>query len=124
MPYPPRVTTRSDGTGWLGGWVVRREPVGVVAAITAYNFPFLLNIMKIGPALAVGITFIGLDQLVGFDPNSDANSPMAIQGLKAFFILLPAVLFALATLCLIGYPLTRRRHDEIRKALEPLTPPI
>ena len=73
---------------------------------------------KIGPALAVGVTFIGLDQLVGFDPNSDANSPMAIQGLKAFFILLPAVLFALATLCLIGYPLTRRRHDEIRKALE------
>ncbi|MGZ3276175.1 MAG: MFS transporter [Caulobacteraceae bacterium] len=77
---------------------------------------------KIGPALAVGITFIGLDQLVGFDPNSDSNSPVAIQGLEAFFILLPAVLFALATLCLIGYPLTRRRHDEIRKALEPLTP--
>lgn len=73
---------------------------------------------KIGPALAVGVTFIGLDQLVGFDPNSDANSPMAILGLKAFFILLPAMLFALATLCLIGYPLTRRRHDEIRDALE------
>jgi Na+/melibiose symporter-like transporter len=77
---------------------------------------------KIGPALAVGITFIGLDQLVGFDPNSDRNTPLAIHGLEAFFILLPAVLFALATLCLIGYPLTRKRHDEIRKALEPLTP--
>jgi Na+/melibiose symporter-like transporter len=73
---------------------------------------------KIGPALAVGVTFIGLDQLVGFDPNSDHNTPLAIQGLEAFFILLPAVLFALATLCLIGYPLTRRRHDEIRKSLE------
>ena len=73
---------------------------------------------KIGPALAVGITFIGLDQLVGFDPNSEHNTPLAIHGLEAFFILLPAVLFALATLCLIGYPLTRRRHDEIRKALE------
>ena len=73
---------------------------------------------KIGPALAVGITFIGLDQLVGFDPNSDHNTPLAIHGLQAFFILLPAVLFALATLTLIGYPLTRQRHDEIRKALE------
>jgi Na+/melibiose symporter-like transporter len=77
---------------------------------------------KIGPALAVGITFVGLDQLVGFDPNSDRNTPLAIHGLEAFFILLPAVLFALATLCLIGYPLTRRRHDEIRKALEAVTP--
>jgi Na+/melibiose symporter-like transporter len=73
---------------------------------------------KIGPALAVGVTFVGLDHLVGFDPNSDTNSPLAIRGLEAFFILLPAALFALATLCLIGYPLTRRRHDEIRKALE------
>jgi len=32
------------------------------------------------------------------------------------------VLFALATLTLIGYPLTRRRHDEIRRALEAVTP--
>jgi Na+/melibiose symporter-like transporter len=77
---------------------------------------------KIGPALAVGLTFIGLDQLVGFDPNSDANTPLAIEGLQAFFVLVPAVLFALATLALIGYPLTRKRHDEIRQALEPLTP--
>ena len=78
---------------------------------------------KIGPALAVGITFIGLDRLVGFDPNSDHNSALAIQGLEAFFILLPALLFALATLCLIGYPLTRRRHDEIRRALEAAAQP-
>jgi len=77
---------------------------------------------KIGPALAIGITFIGLDKLVGFDPNSDHNTSLAIHGLEAFFILLPALLFALATLCLIGYPLTRQRHDEIRRALEP--PPL
>jgi Na+/melibiose symporter-like transporter len=77
---------------------------------------------KMGPALAIGITFVGLDQLVGFDPNSDHNSPLAVHGLQAFFVLLPAVLFALATLTLIGYPLTRRRHDEIRKALEAVPP--
>ena len=58
VPYPPRVTPRSDGTSWLGNWVVRREPVGVVAAITAYNFPFLLNVMKLGPALAAGNTVV------------------------------------------------------------------
>jgi Na+/melibiose symporter-like transporter len=89
---------------------------------TGLLYALMAATAKIGPALAVGITFIGLDQLVGFDPNSDHNTALAIQGLEAFFILLPAVLFALATLTLIGYPLTRRRHAEIRQALEPIAP--
>ena len=58
VALPPRVTTRSGGGSWLGSWVVRREPVGVVAAITAYNFPFLLNVMKLGPVLAAGNTVV------------------------------------------------------------------
>lgn len=52
--HPPRVTTRADGSAVLGGWTVRREPCGVVAAITPYNFPFLQTVMKVGPALAAG----------------------------------------------------------------------
>jgi len=51
---PPIVTRRPDGGGLLGSWVVRREPYGVVAAITPYNYPFHQNVMKIGPALAAG----------------------------------------------------------------------
>ena len=58
VTHPPRIARRSDGSSWLGGWVTRREPVGVVAAITAYNFPFLLNVMKVGPALAAGNTVV------------------------------------------------------------------
>jgi aldehyde dehydrogenase (NAD+) len=54
----PVVTPRSDGTRALGGWAVRREPYGVVTAITPYNFPLLENIMKIGPALAAGNTVL------------------------------------------------------------------
>jgi aldehyde dehydrogenase (NAD+) len=53
-PRPPVVTTRSDGLGVVGNWVVRREPYGVVAALTPYNFPFLQIVMKLGPALAAG----------------------------------------------------------------------
>jgi acyl-CoA reductase-like NAD-dependent aldehyde dehydrogenase len=34
------------------------EPVGVVGAITGYNFPFFLNIAKLGPALAAGDTIV------------------------------------------------------------------
>jgi acyl-CoA reductase-like NAD-dependent aldehyde dehydrogenase len=37
---------------------VRRRPVGVVAAITPWNFPLLLACWKIGPALAAGCTMV------------------------------------------------------------------
>jgi aldehyde dehydrogenase (NAD+) len=37
---------------------ILREAVGVVGAITPWNFPFMLNLSKIGPALAAGNTVI------------------------------------------------------------------
>ena len=37
---------------------VRREPVGVVAAITPWNFPLILSLFKIAPALAAGCTVV------------------------------------------------------------------
>ncbi|MEU5841140.1 aldehyde dehydrogenase family protein [Rhodococcus sp. NPDC047139] len=42
----------------IGQGVVLREPVGVAALISAYNFPLFLNIMKVAPALAAGCTAI------------------------------------------------------------------
>lgn len=43
-----------------GNWHVysRREPVGVVAAITPWNFPIVLAMWKIAPALAAGCTIV------------------------------------------------------------------
>jgi aldehyde dehydrogenase (NAD+)/betaine-aldehyde dehydrogenase len=40
--------------------MVRYEPVGVVAAIAAYNYPLLIMALKIAPALAAGCTVIVL----------------------------------------------------------------
>ena len=37
---------------------IRREPVGVVAAVVAWNFPLLLAAWKLGPALATGCTVV------------------------------------------------------------------
>lgn len=37
---------------------VRREPAGVVAAITPWNFPNQINLAKVGPALAAGCTVV------------------------------------------------------------------
>jgi aldehyde dehydrogenase (NAD+) len=38
--------------------ITRREPLGVVAAITPFNFPLALSVSKIAPALAAGNTVI------------------------------------------------------------------
>jgi len=38
--------------------LVRREPAGVVGAITPWNFPLNLNLAKLGPALAAGNTVV------------------------------------------------------------------
>ena len=40
--------------------IVRQQPVGVVAAITAYNYPILMLGLKIAPALAAGCTVVVL----------------------------------------------------------------
>jgi aldehyde dehydrogenase (NAD+) len=37
---------------------VAREPIGVVGAITPWNFPHQINLAKIGPALAAGNTLV------------------------------------------------------------------
>jgi aldehyde dehydrogenase (NAD+) len=37
---------------------IKREPVGVVVAITPWNFPLMLNLAKIVPALAAGCTVV------------------------------------------------------------------
>jgi aldehyde dehydrogenase (NAD+) len=37
---------------------VFHEPVGVAGAITPWNFPFMLNLSKLGPALAAGNTVV------------------------------------------------------------------
>ena len=38
--------------------MVWKEPAGVVAAISPWNFPFQINLAKIGPALAAGCTVV------------------------------------------------------------------
>ena len=41
---------------YVGGYTstIRREPIGVVGAITPWNYPFMMAVWKIAPALAAG----------------------------------------------------------------------
>jgi len=52
-PLLPQVSPRGLGQG-----AILKEPAGVVAAITPFNFPLYLNLVKVVPALAVGCTVV------------------------------------------------------------------
>ncbi|HJR25617.1 MAG TPA: aldehyde dehydrogenase family protein [Acidimicrobiales bacterium] len=59
IPLPPsEMPATALASGGLMGAVVLRQPVGVVACITPYNFPIVNMAGKIGPALAMGNTVI------------------------------------------------------------------
>jgi aldehyde dehydrogenase (NAD+) len=58
LPMPPgTILNAAGGKSFVGG-VIRREPVGVIAAITPYNFPYFLNVVKLFPALVTGNTVL------------------------------------------------------------------
>lgn len=52
--FEPEVPGRTATFPTLAQSYVRREPIGVCAAIAPFNFPLLLALWKIAPALAVG----------------------------------------------------------------------
>jgi len=59
VALPPTVVGSSPlAAGGLIGGVVKRQPVGVVACISPYNFPLVNMAGKIGPALATGNTVV------------------------------------------------------------------
>ena len=59
VPLPPSImpTTPLAPGGVIGGHVLR-QPVGVVACISPYNFPLVNMAGKVGPALATGNTIV------------------------------------------------------------------
>ncbi|CAM3704577.1 aldehyde dehydrogenase [Mycobacterium frederiksbergense] len=74
----------------IGHTIVRREPVGVVAAITPWNYPQALAIMKIAPALAAGCTMVlkaapetALDALVFAEAAEEAGLPAGVLNIIA-----------------------------------------
>jgi acyl-CoA reductase-like NAD-dependent aldehyde dehydrogenase len=54
----PELTPTPKGAKVLGSGFVVREPVGVVSAITPYNYPFFLDVVKVAPALMTGNTCV------------------------------------------------------------------
>jgi aldehyde dehydrogenase (NAD+) len=76
--------------GMLGPTLVRREPVGVVAAIVPWNVPQFTIMLKLGPALAAGATMVvkpapetPLDCVLLADAIRDAQLPTGVVNIVA-----------------------------------------
>jgi betaine-aldehyde dehydrogenase len=59
LRYFASVVRRQEGAAageYIGGYtsMIRREPIGVVGAITPWNYPFMMAIWKLSPAIAAG----------------------------------------------------------------------
>lgn len=74
----------------IGHTIVRREPVGVVAAVIPWNYPQALAAMKFAPALAAGCTVVlkaapetALDALVFGDAATEAGLPPGVLNVLA-----------------------------------------
>ena len=74
----------------IGHTIVRREPVGVVAAITPWNYPQALAVMKLAPALAAGCPVVlkpapetALDSLVFAEAALEAGLPPGVLNVVA-----------------------------------------
>jgi aldehyde dehydrogenase (NAD+) len=57
-PAVDQVKWQEVRNGGYGQTIVRREPLGVVGAIVAWNVPLFLAINKLGPALLAGCTVV------------------------------------------------------------------
>lgn len=84
---------------------------------TGMLYAFVTSTLKIGSALAVGVTFTILAK-IGFDARPGAvNTPDAIRGLEACYVAVPVVMALVGGLALIGWKLDAKRHGEVREAL-------
>ena len=53
-----RIAEEFDWETQVGNSLVVREPIGVVGAVTPWNYPLYLIVCKVGPALAAGCTIV------------------------------------------------------------------
>jgi aldehyde dehydrogenase (NAD+) len=94
LRYYAEMITKSDveeiRPSLIGHTIVRREPIGVVGAITPWNYPQALAAMKIAPALAAGATMVlkaapetALDALIFGEAAVEAGLPPGVLNIVA-----------------------------------------
>jgi len=95
-------------------------------------FYSLVTLMqKVASSVAIPMVLLML-QFTGYVPNAPIQSPATVRGIQALMGPVPAVLLSAGILFALLYPLSRKRHAEVRAELElrraaqrpnPLSPP-
>lgn len=91
--------------------VIEREEAETGENRAGLYYAIMTGAFKVGASFAIGVPYILLGMIVGFDPAGD-NSPEVVDGLMYVFVGVPIVSFALAALIARRYPLTRRVQKE------------
>ena len=84
---------------------------------TYFGVNTLLFKVGLGVGGGIGLTTAGL---FGFDPSKEAHSAAAVLGLKLGFTILPAIFALLGLGMILRTPISKQRHDVIRRRLESL----
>ncbi len=79
-------------------------------------FALLTTTNKLGAAAAVGVSFTILEVAFAFVPGP-GNTAAAIDGLLLTYTLGTAFGLAVGFIAMLGYPLTKAKHEEIREQL-------
>jgi GPH family glycoside/pentoside/hexuronide:cation symporter len=91
-------------------WKNNRRREGVLVAYMSFA-------QKIGTALALWATGFILEA-VGYVAGAQTQADSAVNGLIALYTWIPALLILLSVVCVLTYPLSKKKHDAILKALE------
>ncbi len=75
-------------------------------------YSLMTSAYKTGASVAVGVPFIVLGVVVGFNPTGE-NSPEAVRGLMWTFVGVPGVSYLIAALAAWGYPVTREVQSQV-----------
>jgi GPH family glycoside/pentoside/hexuronide:cation symporter len=91
-------------------WLNHKRREGVLVAYMSFA-------QKVGTALALWATGFILEA-AGYVGSAAEQTDSAIKGLIGLYTWIPAILILLSVLCIVGYPLTRKKHAALLKALE------
>lgn len=94
----------------FGTLKTRQARTGTYYAIRSLIYPA-------AGALGTSIAFFSMSA-VGYEPSARTNSTFATQGMLWTLAFLPAALSLVAGLLLLKFPITRRRHQAIRRRID------
>ena len=122
--WPMSLGAILSGLGFSAGFTLLRSMLADLVEVelaksgndrSGLYYALLSGAYKTGASMAIGIPYILLGAIVGFDPKVE-NSPAVVNGLMYVFVGVPFVFYCVAALVIRSYPITRDAHSEAVRA--------